>query len=135
MNSGSCVCAALAKDDFQFATPMLAEGNQFPLNLGREITKHGLVGGVNAQSRRSQQQSRRERRNLGACEVTLTLKSRKPAVTALGRLPVCVEYADANPIIEGLQGQMKVFIGFEFDDSETAIAVERQQIEHAAISG
>ena len=50
-------------------------------------------------------------------------------------MAVVVERAHANPIVESLQGQVQIFVGLEFDDRETAVAIEGEQVEHAAIAG
>ena len=43
--------------------------------------------------------------------------------------------ADAQPIVQALQGEMQVLIGFEFQHRQTAVAGHREQVEHAAIAG
>ena len=62
-------------------------------------------------------------------------KAGERAITAGGRLAIGVERAHANPVVERLQGKMQIFVGLEFDDDEAAVAVEGEQIEHAAIAG
>ncbi len=42
---------------------------------------------------------------------------------------------DSRPVIEALQGQVDVFVGFEFDDGEAAVAGGGQHVEHGAVGG
>ena len=79
------VAAALAEDHLQFAAPVLGERDQFPLDLRREVAQHRLVGGMDAQRRRGQQQARRERRDLSAGEVALALEGRERPAAARRR--------------------------------------------------
>lgn len=41
--------------------------------------------------------------------------------------------ANADPVVEALQGEVEVFVGFEFDDGEAVVAGDGEEIEHAAI--
>jgi len=41
----------------------------------------------------------------------------------------------ARPIVQTLQGQVNVFIGLEFDDTEPARAGDGQHINHGAVGG
>ena len=56
-------------------------------------------------------------------------------VAAGGALAIGMERADANPVVEGLEGEMHVLVGFELKDDQAAISIEGEQIEHAAIAG
>ena len=41
--------------------------------------------------------------------------------------------ADAGPVVEALQHQMKVVIGLQFENGETAVDGQAQHVEHGAI--
>ena len=56
----SLLPAPLAEDYLQLPSPVLAQGDQLPLHLRREVSKHRLVGGVDAQRRGGEQQTRRQ---------------------------------------------------------------------------
>ena len=43
--------------------------------------------------------------------------------------------SDAEPVVGGLQREMNVFAGFQFENREAAVARHSQQIDHAAIAG
>src|SRR5258708_39641915 len=47
---------ALPEYDLQVSAPMLAEGDQLPIDLRGKIAQDGLVGGVDAQSGSGEQQ-------------------------------------------------------------------------------
>ena len=113
---------------------MLGYRDQFPFDFRRKIAQHGFVGGVNAQSGGREEQSRRKRRDFCARKVACAFKCGKRAVAARRGLAIGVEGAYADPVVKGLKGQVKVFIGLKFDYDKAAAAVERQQIEHAAIT-
>ncbi len=71
---GSAFAAAFAEDDFEVATPVLGEGDELPLDLGLEVTQHGLVGGMNAEGRGGEDQARREGRDLDAGKIAVALE-------------------------------------------------------------
>ena len=56
------------------------------------------------------------------------------ALIARAGLAVVVQRTDANPVVQRLQGQMQVFVGLEFDNRQPSVAVEREQVEHAAVA-
>ena len=65
------------------------------------------------------------------------MRSNAESGAARGRrwLAIRVERAHANPVVERLQRQVKVFAGLQFQNHQPAIAVEGEQVEHAAIAG
>lgn len=105
------VRAALTKDDPELAAPVLCEGYEFPLDLGRKIAQYGLVRRVYAERRRSKDEARWQCRDHSAFEVAISLKGRERHSGGWSGLVVCVECSDANPVIEGLKGQMQVLVG------------------------
>ena len=133
--SSVCVGAAFAEDDLQFLAPVFAEGDEFPVDLGGEIAQDREIGGMDAQRRCCQKQAWRQGRNFCSGKVAFAFERRERPVAAGGALAIGIEGADADPVVESLQWEMQVFVGFEFDDDEAAVAIEGEQIEHAAIAG
>lgn len=43
--------------------------------------------------------------------------------------------ADADPVVEALEGEVEVFGGFDFEDGELAGAGDGEEVEHAAVEG
>jgi len=93
---------------------VFSEGDQFPLDLGREVAEDGFVGGMNAEGGSSEQEARGKLRDFSAGEVALPLEGgeRAGALIAGRGLAVGVEGANANPVVEGLEGEVKIFVGF-----------------------
>ena len=125
--------ASLARNHDKFAAPLLAQSDKLPVNFRCKVAKNQLVGGMQAQSGSRKQEARRQRGDFSARKIAKAFESGE----RLGARPgnaVVVESADAYPVVERLQGQMQVLIGFKFKDDETPGAIEREQIEHAAIA-
>src|ERR1700733_7767156 len=133
--SGMRRFTAFAEDDLQFAAPVFGERDEFPLDFRREIAKYRLIGGMNSQRGRGERKARWQRGNFGAGKIALPLEGRQGPGVACDDLPVLIQCADANPIVEGLHGQMQILIGLQFDNGKSAFAIESQQVEHAAVSG
>jgi hypothetical protein len=113
---------------------VLREGNQFPLDGGRENAQDGLVRWMDAQGRSGKDETRRQGRNVDAGEVAISLKRRPMLCTATDGLPILIQGADTNPVIERLQGKVQVFVGFELEDGEAARPIEGEQIEHTPVT-
>ena len=88
---------------------------------------------MDPQRRCNQQQSRRERRHFCTAEVSLPLE-RRQRPSASRRLPIVVQSPHANPVVKRLKGQMQIFIGLQFDDHESAVAVQGQQVKQSAVA-
>ena len=56
-------------------------------------------------------------------------------ITELLEIAFALVAADAEPIVDGLNGQLNIFGCFQFDYDETATARDAEKIDHAAISG
>src|ERR1700761_6620351 len=95
--------AVFAKDDFELATPVFGEGNQFPLDLGREVAQDRFVGGMNAQGWRGKDKSRREGRDFSSREVAEALEGREWIGTPGDGSAIVIEGADADPVVECLE--------------------------------
>ena len=124
-----------AKDHVQLTPPVFPERDQLPFDLRGEIAEHGFVGGMNAKSGHGP-----EAAAAGPAETSApgkypwrskALRGRAPDC---GGLPVIVQGSYPDPVIEGLHGEVQVFLGFQFNDGEAGVAVEGEQIEHAAIA-
>ncbi len=132
--SDAGIGAALAEDDLQFAAPLLAESQQLPLDLWRKVAQDRLISRVNAQRGCDEKQTRRQGRDLGAGEIAVALECELlPA--AGSRLAIPVEDANADSVVERLQGQVKILVSFDFVHDEAAPAVEHEQVKHAAVAG
>lgn len=44
-----------------------------------------------------------------------------------------VVVADADPIVEALEGEVEIFGGFDFDDGEVIGAGDGEEVEHATV--
>lgn len=49
-------------------------------------------------------------------------------------LPVFIQCAHTNPVIERLHGQMQILIGFQLNHDESVVAIQRQQVQHSSIA-
>ena len=74
-------------------------------------------------------------------EVAVTLEFSEAEGWAGGGVG-CLEVvpADADPVVEALEGEVEVFVGFEFDDGEaaglrTGSTGDAEEVEHAAVGG
>jgi hypothetical protein len=109
---------------FEPLTPFYAYSDPLYLDLGRKVAQDPLIAGMNIERRRHQEKTRRSGTERDSGEIAMVLK------LAAVQMPL-----DAEPIIQGLQGQMEVFGGFELDDGEASVPIGRDQIEDAAITG
>ena len=50
-------------------------------------------------------------------------------VAVAGNVTGAVEYADAGPVVEGLEGEVEVVVGFELEDGEATLAGDGEEIE------
>jgi len=53
-------------------------------------------------------------------------------VAAAGEFAGAVEGADAGPVVEGLEGEVEVVVGLEFEDGEAALASDGEEVEEGA---
>ena len=103
----------LAEEDAAVLTPVLVDSDQLPGDGGGEGAKNGFVGGVDVERGGDAEEERVVRGKLNA---------RKVAVA--GDVSGTVQPADAKPVVEGLEGQVEVVVGFELEDGEAALARE-----------
>ena len=73
-------------------------------------------------------------RNFDARKVAVASEGRERRGGSGDGLAVGVEGAHAHPVVEGLQRKVQVLVGFQFQDHEARVAVEREQVEHTAIA-
>ena len=94
------------------------------MNLGRKVPQYRLIGRMEIERGRDQQQARRvgTQRNTGEISAAFELA------------PFQVPF-DAHPVIQGLQRQMNVLAGFNFDDHQPAVVVRGENIQNAASAG
>src|ERR1700722_4376607 len=110
------VSTAFSEDDLQLATPLLGQCNQLPFDLRRKIAQHRFVRWVNAEGRRSQNESRRSWRNFGAGKIAAALECGTRYGGRCCGLAIGIQRAYANPIVESLQRQVQVFSSFQFQN-------------------
>jgi hypothetical protein len=103
-------------------TPAFIERKQVPLDTRREVTQDGFGSRVDVKRRSNEIETRVERRKLNVAKVAVTLEVALPC----GISGLDVVMTDANPVIEPLEGEMKVVIRFELDDGKAAIAGNAQ---------
>src|SRR5258708_28607055 len=95
---GSFLPALLAEYYAQFAAPVFAQPNQFPLDLWCKITQDRLIGRMDAQLTRREQQPRRQRRNFRAGEVAHALEGRDDA-SRRACFPIIIQRTNTDPVI------------------------------------
>jgi len=79
---------------------------------------------MDVQGRRDQVEQRLFRRQLAVGEMS---KAGKFCARVVPRY--------SRPIVEALQRQVDIFVGFEFDDREAAVARDGQDVKHGAVGG
>ena len=78
--SGIRVGGAFAEDYLQLLAPAFAQGDEFPIDFGGEITQQRQVGGVDAQGGGCQKQTRWQWRDFCSGKVALACEGRERAV-------------------------------------------------------
>src|ERR1700738_2265584 len=133
--------AAFAPDYFDLFAPAFVEGQERPVDAGGEVAEDGFGGGVDAQGGGDEVKAGSIGRKAETGEVTVALELAEAeggAGCRVGGLEVVP--ADADPVVEALQREVEVVVGFEFDDGEAAGlraggAGDGEQVEHAAVGG
>ena len=101
-----------------------------------EVAKDDFRCGVDAEGGGNQEEARVGGAEADAGEVAVTLELAEAAVLAgLGVGVLGVVKADADPVVETLEGELGVFVGFDFEDGEATVVVDGEQVEHAAVAG
>ena len=107
-----------APDDADLLTPAFVEGEEVPFDAGGEVFENQLGGRVDVEGGGDQVEARGEGGEFDSAEVAVALELAE-AGSGVGGLQVVV--TDANPVVEALQGEVEVVVGFEFDDGEAAV--------------
>ena len=136
--AGGGIEVAFAPDGVDAGAPAFVEGDQGPGNGGREVAEDGLGGGVDVEGGRDEQEPRRPGAEAGFGEVAVLLEVAEagggvgpPAGFGRGGCEVVV--ADADPVVEALEGVVEAFDGFELDDGELPFAGDGEEVERAAV--
>ena len=110
--------------------PAFVEGDERPGDLRAEVAEDDLGGGVDAQGGGDEIEARRLRGEAVGGEVAVGLKLAEAGlgVGGLGVVP-----ADAEPVVEALEGELGVLFGLELEDGEAAGVVEGEQVEEGAV--
>ena len=100
------------------------------------MAEDDLRGGVDAEGGGDEDEARVGGAEADAGEVAVALELAEAAVPAgLGVGMLGVVEAHADPVVEALEGELGVFVGFDFEDGKAAVVVDREQVEHAAVAG
>ena len=121
---------AFAPDGLDAGAPALVEGDECPGNGRREVAEDGLGGGMDVE--RGGDEVEVGWLGTEAClgEVAVLLE----VAEAGGGMDIGeVVVADADPVVEALEGVVKAFGGLELDDGQAAVAGEGEEVEHAAV--
>src|SRR5580704_19561156 len=73
--------------------------------------------------------------NFRAGKVSLALEARERPAARDAWLAIGIQRTHADPIVERLQRQMEIFVGFELDYRQPPAAIECEQVQHAALTG
>ena len=95
------------------------------------MRQHCLHGGVYAQRGGYEVQQRSGPLEPQAGKVSVALHFARSALLRT----LLVQRAHANPVIQALQRQLQILIGFQFNHREPPICGGGEQIEHAAVCG
>jgi len=116
--------------------PALVEGQELPLDVRRKVTQDGLGGRVDVQCGGDEVETRRLRGERDVAEVSVALELAGSQGETGGRVSGReVVVADADPVVEALECEVEVVVGFELDDGEAAIGGDAEQVEEAAVGG
>lgn len=85
------------------------------------MAENGLVGRMHMEGRGNEKQEGILGREFDAGKVATACD-----------LSSLVERAHTSPVVEGLQGQMQVVVGFQFEDGEAALARDGEQIQQGS---
>ena len=107
-----------APDYADLLAPSFVEREEVPLYAGADVAEDDLCGGMDVQRGGYEVEAGREWGEFDAAEVAVALELAE-AGSGVGGLQVVV--TDANPVVEALQGEVEVVVGFEFDDGEAAV--------------
>jgi hypothetical protein len=115
-----CVWVFAEQDSAVFA-PVFVYGDEFPGDGWGEGLEYSFVRWVDVEGGRDAVEERVLCGELDAGEIA-----------AAGNFSGAVEHADAGPVVERLQRQVEVVVGFEFEDGEAAVAGDGDEVEHGA---
>jgi hypothetical protein len=101
--------------------PVIVRRHEFPRHRWRKVPQHRLVRRMDVQERRYQQQQRIVTRPLDAQEIPLPCQ-----------LPRPMQLAHPRPVIQRLQGQMRIVIRLQAQPRQPPLTRPRQQIEQRA---
>ena len=107
----------LSPYDADLLSPTFIERKKIPLNAWRQVTEYGFGGRVDVQGGGYEVEAGWLRREMQAAEVAMALELAETLLVS----SLQVVMSDADPVVEALQGEVEVVVGFEFDDGETAV--------------
>lgn len=121
---------------FDLFAPAFVEGQEGPVDAGGEVAEDGFGGGVDAEGGGGEVEAGWVGGEACGWEVAVALElveAEGGAGGGVGGLEVVV--ADADPVVEALEGEVEVFFGLELDDGEAAVGGDGEEVEHAAVGG
>lgn len=117
-------CGAFAEDDAAIPMPVFVESDQFPGDGGREVAEDRLVGWMDVEGGSDEAEERVVGREAGLLRIG--------KVAAVGDGAGLMQAADAGPVIEGLEREVEVIVGLDFEDGEAAPAGDGEEVEESA---
>lgn len=118
-----------AEDDAAVPAPVFVEGDELPGDGGGEMAEEGLVGGMDVEGGGDEEKEG----VLGGECAAWGLEGGE--VAAAGELAGAMEGADAGPVIERLEREVKIVVGLELEDGETSGAGDSEEVEEGAGGG
>jgi len=120
-----------APDYANLLTPAFVEGEELPFDLWGEVAEDGFCGWVDVKGGGDEVEARWEGREFNATEVSVLVKGVAAGVVE----GLCVVVTNADPVVEALEGEVEIVVGFEFDDGEAAVGGDAEEVEQATIGG
>jgi len=120
-----------APDYADLLAPAFVEREEVPLNSGTDVAEDDLCGGMDVQRGGYEVEAGWERGELDAAEVAVALELAE-ASGGVGGLQVVL--ANADPVVEALEGEVEIVVGFELDDGEAAVGGDAEEVEEAAVA-
>ena len=123
----------LAEDYFEGGAPAFVEGDEGPGDAGGEMAQNDFGGGVDLKGGGYEVEAWVFRGEAQGGEVAVALELGE-AGGGVGILAMMC--ADAEPVVETLEGELGVLRSFQLDDRETVVREgDGEEIEQAAVRG
>jgi len=125
---------AFAPDGLDVGAPAFVEGDEGPGDAWVEVAEDGFGGGMDVEGGGYEEEVRGSWGEAGVGEVAVLLEVAEAGEGARGGIGVGeVVVANADPVVEALEGEVEVFGGFEFNEREAVVAGDGEEVEQAAV--